>query len=112
MKEKELSAYDAPGLIQAYQDRGMIVHHLSYSSDKAAENILARLKEAETKEERVAAHCTHGIGLSGRIAAKWLVKRHGLTVDEAVEEALDTARKHGVERMGAPRQLKEWLGIQ
>jgi hypothetical protein len=28
MEEKELSAYDAPGLIQAYQDKGIIVHHV------------------------------------------------------------------------------------
>jgi protein tyrosine phosphatase (PTP) superfamily phosphohydrolase (DUF442 family) len=112
MEEKELSAYEEPGLIQAYQDGGMSVHHVPYSSDKAAEKIMTILKDVETKEERVTAHCTHGMGRSGRVAAGWLVKRHGLTVDEAVEEALSTARTHGVERMGAPRQLKEWLRIQ
>jgi protein-tyrosine phosphatase len=52
------------------------------------------------------AYCTHGMGRSGRVAAGWLVHKYGLSVEEAVDEALEAARIHGVERMGSPRQLK------
>ena len=110
-KEEMDSAYDVPGLIQAYREGGMAVHHVPMGSPEAPKRIMSILKDVESKGERVAAHCTHGMGRSGRVAAGWLVTRYGLSPEQATEEVLETAREHGVERTGAPRLLEKWLGI-
>jgi protein-tyrosine phosphatase len=111
LEEPELKAYEPPGLIPAYQDAGMIVHHIPYSSPNAATRILEILEEVSQKNNKKAvAHCTHGMGRSGRVAAAWLVQKYHLTPLDAVEEALEAARTAKVERMGAPRQLQEWMG--
>lgn len=107
--DSELEAYDPPGLIQAYQDAGIIVHHIPYSSPKSFSKIMAELDECDQKGENAVVHCTHGMGRSGRVAAGWLVHKYGLSVEQAVEEALEAARKFGVERMGSPRQLEAWM---
>ena len=111
LEETELEAYEPPGLIPAYQTAGMIVHHVPYSSPNAATRILEIVEEVSQKNnKKVVAHCTHGMGRSGRVAAAWLVKKYHLTPLDAVEEALEAARTTSVERMGAPRQLQEWMG--
>ena len=109
LEPDELDVYEEPGLMQAYRAGGMTVHHIPHSSKRAAEKVWRVQKEVELSNEKVTIHCTHGMGRSGRSAALWLVKRYNLAVPEAVDEALDAARQHGVERMGAPRQLQEWL---
>lgn len=112
MEDSELTtAYDAPGLIAAYQQVGMgNVHHIPYSAPNAASRILKLLQTISAKNEKAVAHCTHGMGRSGRVAAAWLVQTYKLTPLEAVEEALEAARIANVERMGAPKQLQEWMG--
>ena len=110
MDEAELeTAYAAPGLIQAYRDGGMTVHHVPMSSSNAANHIISILQDVESKGERVTAHCTHGMGRSGRVAAGWLMTRYGLSAEQATEEVLETARLHGIEHMGAPQKLERWL---
>jgi rhodanese-related sulfurtransferase len=133
LEEPELAAYEPPGLISAYQqDAGgttstnsadstnsMIVHHIPYSSPNAANRILEILEQVAAagggknknskNDPKVVVHCTHGMGRSGRVAAAWLVKKYHLTPLDAVEEALEAARIAKVERMGAPRQLQEWM---
>lgn len=111
LEEPELAAYEPPGLIPAYLDAGMIVHHIPYSSPNASTRILEILEEvSQNNKKRAVAHCTHGMGRSGRVAAAWLVQKYHLTPLAAVEEALEAARTAKVERMGAPRQLQEWMG--
>lgn len=110
LEEAELKAYEPPGLIPAYQDAGMIVHHIPYSSLNASSRILEIFKEVSQNNQKAVAHCTHGMGRSGRVAAAWLVQKYHLTPLEAVEEALEAARTAKIERMGAPRQLQEWMG--
>ena len=89
-------------------DAGLEPHHIPYSSTDSHANIMKLLDEIHAKKERVVAHCTHGMGRSGRVAAGWLMHHYNLNVEEAVTEALDAARKFGVERMGSPQQLQGW----
>lgn len=109
LADVELEAYDGPGLIAAYEARGIIVHHIPYASDGSFRRIMAVLDDLNERGENAVAHCTHGMGRSGRVAAGWLVHKYGLSVEEAVGEALEAARRHGVERMGSPRQLAQWM---
>ena len=109
LDEEELAAYDEPGLIQAYEECGITVHHIPLASENSFSRIMATLEEIEKADERAVAHCSHGMGRSGRVAAGWLVHRYGLKVSEAVDEALAAARTHGVERMGSPLQLEKWI---
>ena len=109
LTESELEAYDEPGLISAYEACGIVVHHIPYASDDSFHIIMTHLDDLYTKRENAVAHCTHGMGRSGRVAAGWLVHKYGLSVEDAVDEALEAARIHGVERMGSPRQLKKWM---
>ena len=105
----ELEAYDEPGLVTAYEAGGITVHHVPYNSEKSYRKIMSILDSVFEKGENVVAHCTHGMGRSGRITAGWLVHKYGLSIEEAVEETLQAARAHGVERMGSPRQLTDWI---
>ncbi|KAG7338656.1 dual specificity phosphatase [Nitzschia inconspicua] len=107
--DDELEDYEDPGLIEAYKAVGVTAHHIPYTSENSFSKIMAVLDEVAGKGERVVAHCTHGMGRSGRIAAGWLVHKYGLTAEEASEEVLATARANGVERMGAPTQLTLWM---
>jgi protein tyrosine/serine phosphatase len=110
LSDEELEAYDDPVLIAAYQSGGITVHHIPYNSEKSYVKIMSELEKIEQEGNgNVTAHCTHGMGRSGRVAAGWLVHRYGLTVEDAVEETLAMARKAGVERMGSLRQLAEWI---
>ena len=95
--DSELQSYDHPGLLAAYQDAGVAVHHIPYASEKSYANIMATLDAIATNGggAAVAVQCTHGMGRSGRVAAGWLVHRYGLSVERAVEEALSAARWHG-----------------
>jgi protein-tyrosine phosphatase len=125
LDDKELEAYNSPGLIQAYKDAGMTVHHTPYNAPKSYKTIMEQLdvvfnrssdnanadaaSVVHRRRPRAVVHCTHGMGRSGRVAAGWLVYKYGLNVDDAVDEALAAARLAGVERMGSPQQLTEWI---
>ena len=108
--DDELAAYEEPGLIAAYEANNIQVHHIPYASDQSYARIMKELEDCcASKNENAVTHCTHGMGRSGRVAAGWLVYKYGLSVDDAVEEALDAARQYGVERMGSPQQLQQWI---
>ena len=110
LTDKELNdAYAEPGLIQAYKEAGIVANHIPYASPKSYQAIMKELDEVHALGEQAVAHCTHGIGRSGRVAAGWLVYKYGLGVDQAVEEALEAARAAGVQRMGSPHQLTDWI---
>jgi protein-tyrosine phosphatase len=109
LEDDELAEYEEPGLIQAYKDLDVTVHHIPCSVEKSFSKIMTALDEIAEKNERVAAHCTGGKGRSGRIAAAWLVHKYGLSPEEATEETLATARTYGVERLGAPKKLSSWM---
>lgn len=109
LSDDEMEQYDGTGLMEAYKENGFTAYHIPAKSDQAAEKIWNLLQEMESKQQKIVAHCTHGMGRSGRIAAFWLAKRYDLSVEEASEEALDAARKHGVERMGKPLALQQFM---
>jgi protein-tyrosine phosphatase len=109
---EELDVYTDPGLIQAYSDAGMVVHHIPYSSTNSYMLIMEVLDGIHSMGESAVAHCTHGMGRSGRVAAGWLVHKYGLSIEDAVLEALASAREAGVERMGSPQQLREWMVVE
>ena len=110
LSETELEDYEEPGLIQAYNNTKTItVHHIPFASEDSYRNIMAELDTVYNQKEKAVVHCTHGMGRSGRVAAGWLVHKYGLDVEQATEEVLETARQHGVERMGNPRELTEWI---
>lgn len=71
---------------------------------------MAELNVLFEKGEKAVAHCTHGMGRSGRVAAGWLVYKYGLDTEEATEAVLAAARLNGVERMGSVRALNAWVG--
>jgi protein tyrosine phosphatase (PTP) superfamily phosphohydrolase (DUF442 family) len=108
--ELQEAYHQGESLIQAYQNAGMTsVHHVPMTSPGAHDKIMAILAIVERLGERVTCHCTHGMGRSGRVAAAWLVHRYHLSPQQATIEVLDTARTCGVERMGAPRRLQDWI---
>ena len=69
LRDAELEAYEDPGLIAAYEAAGIVVHHIPFASDDSYKRIMTVIDEIESKGERVVAHCTHGMGRSGRVAA-------------------------------------------
>jgi hypothetical protein len=109
--QDELDVYTEPGLLQAYKDAGVTVHHLRYSAPNSYTSIMTCLDDLYSRGEAVAVHCTHGMGRSGRVAAAWLVHKYGLSVEEATEEVLATAREWNVERMGSSQLLARWMAL-
>lgn len=67
--DDELADYEPPGLISAYEAAGIVPYHIPMSANDSHKAILAKLDELYSQNERVIAHCTHGMGRSGRVAA-------------------------------------------
>uniref|UniRef100_A0A7S3L959 protein-tyrosine-phosphatase n=1 Tax=Amphora coffeiformis TaxID=265554 RepID=A0A7S3L959_9STRA len=109
LSDGELGDYEEPGLLQCYTDLGFQVYRNPMGVEGSAPNAAKLLKEAERANEKVVAHCTHGKGRSGRVAAGWLIMRYGLSPQEATREAVQTAVQFGMERMGDAKLLEEWL---
>jgi protein-tyrosine phosphatase len=108
LDENEIAIYS--DLLAMYQAGGLQYNMQSMNEHGAAKKIAAILKASEKQGERVCAHCTGGIGRSGRVAAAWLVERYNLTPDVATEEVLAQAAASGVTRNGDASTLSEWLG--
>lgn len=109
LSKEELEDYSDPGLIAAYEHSGITPHHIPIANKGSYDTIMRELEHVYDKGEKAVAHCTHGMGRSGRVAAGWLVYKYGISVEEATEEVLESARHCGVERMGAPSLLKKWI---
>ena len=110
LDENELEVYEQPpGLLQLYRDHGLQVHMNPMGFVGSAQHAEQLLNDAVAAEEKIVAHCTHGMGRSGRVAAGWLVMKYGLPPQEASVEAIETAIQYGVERMGNPTKLQAWL---
>jgi hypothetical protein len=96
-------------LLAMYKAGGLEYNVQSMNEEGAAQKLMAILMASEEQGERVCAHCTGGIGRSGRIAAAWLVERYDLTPAVATEEVLAQAAASGVTRKGDASALSEWL---
>jgi hypothetical protein len=105
---QEIAIYS--DLLAMYQAGGLQYNMQSMNEKGAAKKVVDILKASEQQGERVCAHCTGGIGRSGRVAAAWLVERYNLTPDVATEEVRAQAATSGVTRNGDASALSEWLG--
>jgi len=109
LDDNEMESYLPTGLETLYQTGGMSYTIQPMKAPGAASNIFAKLDEAATRNERVVAHCTGGVGRSGRVAAGWLAHRYGLTPEAATDEAMQQAIESGVKRKGNVEMLQAWL---
>lgn len=109
LSKEEMEDYSDPGLIAVYESYEIVPHHIPIANRGSYDAIMTELERLYDKGEKAVAHCTHGMGRSGRVAAGWLVYKYGISIEEATEEVLATARHCGVERMGAPSLLKKWV---
>jgi protein-tyrosine phosphatase len=103
----------SPSLLAMYEQHGLTVHRVAPMSGvgacTAVQAIVQKIMKQQEQKKKIVAHCTHGYGRSGRVAAGWLVMQYGLSPDKATEEVMATAQKYGVERLGDTTKLKEWL---
>ena len=106
LEAEELSWYDPP-IFETYEREGFTFTHAPFGAEDARARVLAAIRVAEAAGEKIVAHCTHGFGRSGCVAAAWLVDRYDLTLIEATQEAVETAHGLSVERQGeVPRLTK------
>ena len=112
MNDNELrDDYASPKLLQSlYESAGIVVHHEPMAKEGACERILRLIRTAEVRQHRIVAHCTHGIGRSGRVAAGWLSARYLLTPEDATTEVMEAAKTKGIQRLGDVDSLTAWLG--
>ena len=76
LDENELANYGEPGrLLKLYQEAGIKCLAQPMNGPNACQNIIEFVRQAESNNEKVVAHCTGGIGRAGRVAACWLMKR-------------------------------------
>ena len=83
--------------------------HVPMGEPAACETILASIESVEKLGKRCVAHCTHGMGRSGRVAAAWLCRRYELKAAEATHEAMVFAETKNLVRLGNPMKLEIWL---
>mmetsp|Transcript_25358 Transcript_25358/g.58980 ORF Transcript_25358/g.58980 Transcript_25358/m.58980 type:complete len:237 (-) Transcript_25358:1212-1922(-) len=110
--DNELEVFEDPGLLELYKEGGLNPHHTPMGEEGVYERIMSILKGIEAKNEKAVAHCTHGQGRSGRVAAAWIATRHNLSPEEATKVAVDTAIEKGVTRLGDVEKLEKWMGSE
>ena len=110
LEDIELEDYETPdGLLRLYESFGIKIYRQPMKEPGASKRILDILLEVESRNERIAAHCTHGMGRSGRVAAFWVASRYDQTPEEGTAEVMEFARANGIERMGDVENLKAWM---
>jgi protein-tyrosine phosphatase len=109
LDDNELEIYEEPGLLDLYENGGLDYFRAPMGEMGASQRVVDYIKEKENKGEKVVAHCTHGMGRSGRVAAGWVVARYGVSPEKATQEAMNTAIQHKVHRMGNSKLLTKWL---
>jgi hypothetical protein len=109
LDDNELECYEDPGLLELYEKYGFTVHRNPMGEMGASTRAMETIRNCQTNGKKVVAHCTHGQGRAGRVAAAWLAHKYDLSPEEATKEALATASNLGVTRLGSPTKLKTWL---
>jgi protein-tyrosine phosphatase len=110
LDDNELEIYEEPGLLDLYEAGGLGYFRAPMGEMGASQRVVDYVKEKEKKGEKVVAHCTHGMGRSGRVAAGWVAARYGVSPEKATEEAMNTALQHKIHRLGNSNLLTKWLG--
>ena len=100
---------DEQPLESIYRKHGFAFAHVPMGEPDAVDRVMAALDEASQANEKIIAHCTHGMGRSGRVSAAWLVHKYGLSVEEATEEVMATAERSSIVRLGSAEKLSAWL---
>jgi hypothetical protein len=108
LDDNELEYFSTP-LFDFYEREGFAAIHVPMGSADARGRIFGALREAEAAGERLVAHCTHGMGRSGRVAAAWLALRYQLPAEDATREALEAAEAHSIVRLGNATKLAAWM---
>lgn len=113
LDDNELESYLPSGLENLYHQAGLKCTIQPMKAPDAAQKIFALLDQQQEsnhhEKNRVVAHCTGGVGRSGRVAAGWLVHKYGLSPLEATEEVMRQAIECGVKRKGDVEMLTKWL---
>jgi protein tyrosine phosphatase (PTP) superfamily phosphohydrolase (DUF442 family) len=109
MDDAEFGVYEVD-LKKFYEEHGLTVHHIPFSSDDSYPKIMALIQELDSKGEKVVSHCTGGKGRCGRVACAWLCKKWSLSPLQASQEFIDQAVEHGLYRLGDVQKLKDWMG--
>lgn len=111
LEEKELSWYGT-SLFEIYEREGFNATHAPFGAPDSKDKAIAAIKAAEEAGEIIVAHCTHGKGRAGRVAAAWLVERYGLSLIEATQEVMEQADTQSTQRMGEVPRLAKFLGVE
>lgn len=67
MDDSEFGVYEID-LKDFYQQAGLKVYHIPFSSEDCYERTMALIEEMDRKGEKVVSHCTGGKGRCGRVA--------------------------------------------
>jgi protein tyrosine phosphatase (PTP) superfamily phosphohydrolase (DUF442 family) len=109
MEDDEFGVYEVD-LKEFYEEAGLTVYHIPFSSPDSYDKSMTLLKELDAKGEKVVSHCTGGKGRCGRVACAWLCKKWNLSPLEASQEFIDQAVEKGLYRLGDVQKLKAWIG--
>lgn len=109
MEDDEFGVYEVD-LKHFYEDHGLKVYHIPFSSQGSYEKTMKLIQELDNKGEKVLSHCTGGKGRCGRVACAWLCKKWHLSPLEASQEFIDQAMEKGLYRLGDVQKLKAWMG--
>mmetsp|Transcript_1930 Transcript_1930/g.4443 ORF Transcript_1930/g.4443 Transcript_1930/m.4443 type:complete len:203 (+) Transcript_1930:272-880(+) len=109
MENDEFSVYEMD-LKQFYEDAGLAVHHIPFSSPDSYQRTMALIQSIDEQGGRVVTHCTGGKGRCGRVACAWLCKKWRLSPIDASQEFIDMAVKNGNYRLADVEKLKKWIG--
>ena len=109
MEDDEFGVYEVD-LKQFYEEKGLKVYHVPFSSQGSYDKIMGLIQELDEKGEKVVSHCTGGKGRCGRVACAWLCKKWHMSPIEASQEFIDQAVENGLYRLGDVQKLKAWIG--
>ncbi|XP_057715026.1 cyclin-dependent kinase inhibitor 3 isoform X2 [Corythoichthys intestinalis] len=92
----ELSKYRVPSLLEVYQQKGLIVHHMPFPDGEAPQlelcaRILDQLQHSLEADRRTLIHCYGGLGRSALITACLLIQ---LSITMTANQAIDILREH------------------
>jgi len=77
LDDNELEAYEDPGLVETYKKCALTAHRNPKGEVGASTRAMAKVSNCQADGKKIVAHCTHGQGRAGRVAAAWLTRGWG-----------------------------------